>query len=139
MNSGLTQGVFIKRQKIPKNLAASQEAFYTWEDLNLSKNLNLFERVFRVTDCDAFTREFYVYMGARLNAPEPFPADNFEMQQKLKDVKIPPPDLKEYNEYNEIKLNGSGRPNGGLERYIENDRKVIHKQRNNIIDEINNI
>jgi len=86
-------------------------------------NINFFERVFRITDCDAFTREFFVYMGARLNAPEPNPCDSFDQQKKLKDVKIPPPNTKEYNEYNEVKL-GGGHPNGGLQKYIENDRKV---------------
>ena len=62
-------------------------------------------------------------MGARLNAPEPNPCDSFDQQKKLKDVKIPPPNTKEYNEYNEVKL-GGGHPNGGLQKYIENDRKV---------------
>lgn len=42
----------------------------------------------------------------------------------MKDIKIPPPDLKEYKEYNEVKLRG-GHPNGGLEKYLENDRKVL--------------
>ena len=41
----------------------------------------------------------------------------------MKDVKIPPPNIKEYNEYNEVKL-GGGHPNNGLHKYIENDRKV---------------
>lgn len=42
----------------------------------------------------------------------------------MKDIKIPPPDLKEYKEYNEVKLRG-GHPNGGLEKYLYNDRKVL--------------
>jgi hypothetical protein len=32
---------------------------------------------------------------------------------ELKDIKIPPPDIKEYKEYFEVKL-GGGHPNGGL-------------------------
>lgn len=64
-----------------------------------------------------------MYMRARLNPPEVAPADNFDSHKKLKDLKISPPDTKEYNEYNEVKL-GGGHPNGGLEKYIENDRKV---------------
>jgi hypothetical protein len=38
-------------------------------------------------------------------------------------VKINPPDTKEYKEYFEVKL-GGGHPNGGLNKYISNDRKV---------------
>lgn len=142
-NSGLMQGVFIKRQKIPKQINSAGD-YYTWEDLNLGKkhtmieialisttcfiphigiNINLYQRVFRITDCDAFTKEYYAYMGARLNPAEAPPADNFDSHKKLKDLKISPPDTKEYNEYNEVKL-GGGHPNGGLEKYIENDRKV---------------
>ncbi|EGR27327.1 flagellar microtugule protofilament ribbon protein, putative [Ichthyophthirius multifiliis] len=122
-NSGIQQGVFVKRQKIPKQLN-STESYYQWEDLNLGINLNFFERVFRIFDCDAFTREFYDYMGVTLNEPESMPKDCFEVQRQLKDLKIPPPDTKEYNEYNEVKL-GGGHPNGGLKQYIENDRKVL--------------
>lgn len=42
----------------------------------------------------------------------------------MKDVKIFPPDTKEYKEYFEVKL-GGGHPNGGLNKYIQNDRKVL--------------
>ncbi len=42
----------------------------------------------------------------------------------MKDVKIYPPDTKEYKEYFEVKL-GGGHPNGGLNKYIQNDRKVL--------------
>lgn len=38
-------------------------------------------------------------------------------------MKINPPDTKEYKEYFEVKL-GGGHPNGGLNKYISNDRKV---------------
>ncbi|EGR32401.1 flagellar microtugule protofilament ribbon protein, putative [Ichthyophthirius multifiliis] len=122
-NSGIVQGIFIKRQKIPKVLN-STDNYYTWEDLNIGVNVNLFERVFRITDCDQFTQEFYNYMGVQLNQIEPVPEDNFQTQKRLKEVKIPPPDVKEYNEYNEVKL-GGGHPNGGLQQYLENDRKVL--------------
>lgn len=32
--------------------------------------------------------------------------------------------MKEYKEYNEVKL-GGGHPNGGLDKYLTNDRKVL--------------
>ncbi len=52
-------------------------------------------------------------MGVKLNPFEKVPEDNFQVLKRLKDVKIPPPDIREYNEYNEVKL-GGGHPNGGL-------------------------
>lgn len=87
-------------------------------------NIRFYERVFRIVDCDKFTREFYDYMQVPLVEIEPMPVDNFEKHKEVKDVKIPPPDIKEYNEYNEVKL-GGGHPNGGLAKYLGNDRKVL--------------
>ncbi len=46
------------------------DEFYTWEDLNIGININFYERVFRIVDCDKFTREYYEYMGLKLNEPE---------------------------------------------------------------------
>lgn len=76
-------------------------------------SVNFFERVFRIYDCDSFTREFYEYMGYQLGAREDVPVDSFEFLSTRKDLKIPPPDTKEYKEYIEVKL-GVGHPNGGL-------------------------
>ena len=39
-------------------------------------------------------------------------------------MKINPPDTKEYKEYFEVKL-GGGHPNGGLDKYLANDRRVL--------------
>ena len=92
--------------------------------MNIAININLFERVFRITNADSFTREFYEYMGVPLSIAEELPKDGFKTYSDLKDIKIPPPDLKEYKEYNEVKL-GGGHPNSGLEKYLFNDRKVL--------------
>lgn len=76
-------------------------------------NVNFYDRVFRVCDCDDFTRYFYEYMGVPLNPSEPIPTDSYGHYKEMKGVKINPPDMKEYKEYNEVKLQG-GHPNGGL-------------------------
>lgn len=122
-NSGILQGLFIKRQKITKKLG-DNSSFYTWEDLQIGININFFERVFRIVDADDFTKEFYNYIGTPLNQPETLPVDSYDTYKQLKDVKIQPPDIKEYKEYNEVKLRG-GHPNGGLEKYLANDRQVL--------------
>lgn len=61
--------MFIKRAKIPKKLNTTEE-YYSWEDLNIGININFYERVFRITNADSFTREFYEYMGVPLTAAE---------------------------------------------------------------------
>ena len=40
-NAGIPQGVFIKRQKIP-NVIGELADHYTWENLNISININFF-------------------------------------------------------------------------------------------------
>jgi hypothetical protein len=122
-NSGIPQGVFLKRQMVPKTLEDRND-FITWRDINIGINLHVYGRVFRVVDCDEFTRVFYQENGVELNAPEQAPNDNFDYYTSIKDLKIPPPDTKEYKEYFEVKLKG-GHPNGGLAKYLQNDRKVL--------------
>ena len=122
-NAGIPQGVFLKRQKVPKVIGELAD-HYVWQDLNISINLNVFERIFRIYDCDAFTKEFFKYMQYPLNEAEELPGDLFKTFVRTKDAKINPPDTKEYKEYIEVKL-GGGHPNDGLKKYIDNDRKVL--------------
>jgi hypothetical protein len=122
-NSGIPQGVFLKRQKIAKVIEELTNN-YTWQDFKLGENINFYERIFRVYDCDDFTRQFYEYMGCPLGNPEQAPSDSFNHFMTVKDAKINPPDTKEYKEYIEVRL-GGGHPNRGLEQYIGNDRKVL--------------
>jgi hypothetical protein len=87
--------------------------YFNWKDFQLGENIQFYGRVFRITDCDDFTHQFYQDMGRPLNGKEQMPTDNFELLQSVKDVKINPPDTKEYKEYFEVKLKG-GHPNDGL-------------------------
>lgn len=113
----------MKRQKVPKVIGELAD-HYTWKDLNIAININFFERIFRIYDCDPFTKEFYSYMELSLNEPETLPNDLFKTFIRTKDAKINPPDTKEYKEYIEVKL-GGGHPNDGLKKYLDNDRKVL--------------
>jgi len=105
------------------SLLLKENSFWL-KDLNIGINIKIYDRVFRITDCDDFTKEFYKEMDIKLNAPDVIPKDQFLFHQEMKDAKIPPPDTKEYKEYFEVKLQG-GHPNTGLKKYLENDRKVI--------------
>lgn len=53
-NAGIPQGVFLKRHKVPKGDGTLDN--YHWKDLNLATNLEVYGRVFRIYDCDDFTR-----------------------------------------------------------------------------------
>jgi len=123
-NSGIPQGLFISRKQIPKSINTQSNEKYTWQDFNLAMNITFYDRTFRIINCDDFTRQFLEGKGIKLNAPEELPVDSFAYHTKIRDIKIPPPDYKEYKEYYEVAL-GGGHPNGGLDLYLTNDRKVL--------------
>lgn len=120
-NSGIPQGVFLKRHKVPMPGA---NRCYVEQDLNLGMNLDVYGRVFRIVDCDEFTRSFYANEGIKLNAPEGFPDDPFVKTRAMINMKQNPPDLAQHKEYIEVEL-GGGRPNKALKSFLDNDRKVL--------------
>ncbi len=97
---------------------------YTWRDLNISSNLNVYGRVFRIVDADDFTKRFYQNEGVALNKPEGYPEDPFQKTRAMITMKQNPPDLAEHKNYIEVMLKG-GRPNKNLESFIKNDRHVL--------------
>ena len=125
-NSGLPQGILIRRMQIPKDIKNLPRDYFSWEDLAVGKNVTFFEHTFHIINCDAFTRAFYAEKGIPLAPAERLPEDGFSYSQKIKNVRVNPPDFKELKEYNEVKVkNGGGHPNGGLKKYLENDRIVL--------------
>lgn len=121
-NSGIPQGVFLKRHKVTR--PEDPTANYQWQDLNLGMNLNVYGRVFRIIDCDDFTRRFFQNEGVALNRAESFPDDPFEKTRSMMNMKQNPPDLAEHKNYIEVMLKG-GRPNKNLDSFLKNDRKVL--------------
>lgn len=121
-NSGIPQGVFLKRHKLP--VQSKQDTTYSWQDLKLGMNLNVYGRMFRIVDCDEFTQRFYADQGVELGRAEPFPEDTFATTRAMINFKQNPPDLAEHKNYIEVLLKG-GRPNKNLESFIANDRNVL--------------
>jgi len=120
-NSGIPQGVFLKRHSLPMPDGSRN---YDEKDLNLGMNLSVYGRVFRIVDCDAFTRDFYSSIGINLNGPEEYPDDPFAKTRAMINMKQNPPDLAEFKNYIEVSNKG-GRPNTNLKSFLDNDRKVL--------------
>jgi hypothetical protein len=70
--------------------------------LNLGINFNVYLRVFRIVDCDDFTRRFFANEGVPLNAPEGYPENLFAKTRAMINMKQTPPDQAEIKEYIEV-------------------------------------
>lgn len=87
-------------------------------------NIDVYGRVFRIVDCDDFTRKFYSNEGMALHPAEKYPDDTFDHTRAMINMKQTPPDEAEQKEYVEV-LRGGGRPNKALASFLDNDRKVL--------------
>jgi len=77
-NSGIPQGerkgtVFMKRHRVAK----PDSSFYSVADLNVGCQLDLYGRVFMITDADSFTRAFCEKLGVEVPPPLSVPADPY--------------------------------------------------------------
>ena len=120
-NSGIPQGIFLKRSKLGKPDGSGD---YDWPDFQLGMDLNVYNRVFRIIDCDEFTRSYYANEGLDIGTAEDYPDNPFEHARSMINMKQVPPDQAEFKNYIEVKLKG-GRPNGGLKSFLDNDRRVL--------------
>lgn len=121
-NSGIPQGVFIKRHRVPK---ASGE-FVGVPDLAIGADLALYGRHFHLYDCDAFTRAFYESNGRPLGEPEEAPLDPFTKKNTVKTTshnKLMHP----HKEFMEASLGKSmyGTDIEGTQKFLRNDGKVL--------------
>ncbi|XP_059215384.1 EF-hand domain-containing protein 1 [Centropristis striata] len=78
-NSGIPQGKRLKRQRLPKN---EHGEHYHWKDLNIGMDLEVYGVTYRITQCDAFTKEFMESEGIVLNNPEQMPVDPYSKRCK---------------------------------------------------------
>ncbi|KAL1497141.1 hypothetical protein ABEB36_008147 [Hypothenemus hampei] len=110
-NSGINQGTLISRQRI-RFPVPMDDNFYDLIDFNIGKEVELYGRVFKITNCDKFTRTFLNRCG--ISVPDPIigPEDPYlELRSHDKDACQP----KKPN-----------RNKDSLGKFLENDRKVLH-------------
>ena len=53
------EGMRVRRHRIAKN---NQNHFYNWRDLNLGENLTIYGTIYRICDCDQFTRVEEIFL-----------------------------------------------------------------------------
>jgi hypothetical protein len=125
-NSGLPQGAMVKRHVINKPDGSGP---YTPYDLACGKSIEVYCKLFRITDCDGFTKWFYAKSGIEIGTPEEAPTDEFDAAMALKKAVTTkafgvPREVIEGAYYNELKLGGA-RKNIKLEQFMKNDGRVL--------------
>ncbi|KAL0224575.1 hypothetical protein P9112_003965 [Eukaryota sp. TZLM1-RC] len=80
---------FLKRQKLPKNINQKEPykelETYTWKDLLIGNEINVYNRKFLIHDVDDFTRDWYRDNNVALADPIPKPTiKRSEMERKPK-------------------------------------------------------
>ncbi|KAJ8961103.1 hypothetical protein NQ318_008779 [Aromia moschata] len=110
-NSGISQGTLINRQKI-RFPAPMDDNFYDVLDFNIGKEVELYGRVFKITNCDRFTRTFLNRCGIAVPDPISAPTDPYmEIRDAAKDGMQPK------------------KPNRTVDtrgKFLENDKKILN-------------
>lgn len=109
-DSGIIKGCLVSRQRIKKPVSFSDD-IVTLLDLNVDKNITLLDRVYHLTDCDAYTRQFMERLGIAVPKPVETPLDpTTELRRREKESMVPKhPFAKDFR----------------FAQFLQNDRKVL--------------
>jgi len=127
-NSGIPQGVFLKRHRIPK---ADGSSYHSIVDLNIGLEVTFYGRTFYICSCDPFTRRFLndsgITVGEDMGTPEE-PIETYRNSlKKVKSGGPPCPREDDLTRFVEARL---GKPSTALNKeklrqFLQNDRKVL--------------
>jgi hypothetical protein len=109
-NAGYNQGTIINRHRIPRP-RPYDDTFYTIEDFNVQKEVEFYGKKFKITDCDAFTRNFLTKLGVRVADPVEAPRDPYQNARDVQDGSQNP--LRPYERVDTLK------------QFLEHDRQVL--------------
>jgi len=80
-NSGIPQGQVMQRQK----LLRGDGEYWNWRELNLGMNIFVHGRVYRIVNCDAFTKNWYAKNEIKMGEPENLPVDPYTESRREAD------------------------------------------------------
>ncbi|TMW62150.1 hypothetical protein Poli38472_009643 [Pythium oligandrum] len=134
-NSGILQGNFVKRHRIPKpesDVYGNMQHF-TFRDMNIGKEVTCYGRTFHLITADAFTRQYLASQRIHVPADEEPPRDTYTEARKLhmsRETGMDPDakyGKKQYpmKEFMEARLGKFARPSDFLKRFLDHDRHVL--------------
>jgi hypothetical protein len=125
-NSGIAQGQFLKRHRIPR---ADGMGFLGPTDFEISKEVEIYGKHFHITGADRFTRWFFQENGVELEPDEPVVEDLWEKNYKFTKTseKGGLARSRSVVEAKHLCKYMLGAPPQGrtLTQFLENDRKVL--------------
>ncbi|XP_030369999.1 EF-hand domain-containing family member C2 [Scaptodrosophila lebanonensis] len=110
-NSGIPQGCLVHRQHIPKP-APNQYEFINVFDLNVDAVVQIFDRVYHITGCDTFTRQFLNRAG--IVVPE-----------ALQEPNDPTTELRKRSGLKQLPNAGALPKKHSFAQFLEFDRRVL--------------
>ncbi|XP_031332726.1 EF-hand domain-containing family member C2-like isoform X2 [Photinus pyralis] len=109
-NSGISQGTLLARARV-RFPAPMNANFYDVMDLNVGNEVEFYGRVYKITDCDKFTRNFLNRCGIAVPDPINVPEDPY-YKSRAYDIETRLPKK-------------PSRKIDTLGKFLENDRKVL--------------
>jgi hypothetical protein len=112
-DSGIIKGCLVSRQRIRKPAPFHNEHI-SLLDLNVDKTIRILDRVYHLTDCDIFTKNFLQRLGISVPKSVEIPLDpTTEIRRREKESMVPKhPFPKDFR----------------FAQFLENDRKVLRFQ-----------
>merc|ERR1719456_261050 len=119
-NSGIPQGTLVRRHRFP----GANGSYLNAEDLRIGEELSIYGKTIKITNCDPFTREYYLHLGIEQDVPHTEEIDPFlSTREELKKKEAKPPRTYE-KLYREAML-GGGHVNADMQQFLEKDRQVL--------------
>eukprot|EP00929_Paragymnodinium_shiwhaense_P075597 TRINITY_DN3866_c0_g2_i1.p1 TRINITY_DN3866_c0_g2~~TRINITY_DN3866_c0_g2_i1.p1 ORF type:complete len:750 (+),score=214.58 TRINITY_DN3866_c0_g2_i1:92-2341(+) len=118
-NSGIWQGQLVRRHRFP----GPEGGYLHWRDMRVGENLFVYGRTIRLTDCDPYTRQFFMAQGDEQPPEEYAEEDDFtrSMPNKAAYHGIARTAERQYREM----MMGGGHVNADMQQFLEWDRKVL--------------
>ena len=82
-NSGITQGVLLRRMRAVNPSAQPRGTLYVISDFNVGMNVEICGIVYRIYACDRFTEEYFASNGTPLGEFEEPPDDLYSVKRRL--------------------------------------------------------
>ncbi|CEG43574.1 Uncharacterized conserved protein, contains DM10 domain [Plasmopara halstedii] len=134
-NSGILQGNFVKRHRIPM-LESDEQGniqYYTVRHLNVGEEVTFYGRTFHLISVDDFTRNYLNSQGVNVPPNEPVPRDPYTILRQAHMARETGQDQdahygkKKYpmKDFMEASLGKFARPSDHLRRFLAHDREVL--------------